>query len=67
MKKYNVLYEYISENFSLETIGPRLVSNILEYAIKNFENEEQMNDLLYQLLSGLGLEPGELEEINYDC
>lgn len=67
MKKYDVLYEYISENFSLETIGPRLVSNILEYAIKNFENEEQMNDLLYQLLSGLGLEPGELEEINYDC
>lgn len=67
MKKYNDLYEYISENFSLETIGPRLVSNILEYAIKNFENEEQMNDLLYQLLSGLGLEPGELEEINYDC
>lgn len=67
MKKYNVLYEYISENFSLESIGPRLVSNILEYAIKNFENEEQMNDLLYQLLSGLGLEPGELEEINYDC
>lgn len=67
MKKYDALYEYISENFSLETIGPRLVSNILEYAIKNFENEEQMNDLLYQLLSGLGLEPGELEEINYDC
>ena len=67
MKKYDALYEYISENFSLETIGPRLVSNILEYVIKNFENEEQMNDLLYQLLSGLGLEPGELEEINYDC
>lgn len=42
MKKYDVLYEYISENFSLETIGSRLVSNILKYAISKANSDKEM-------------------------
>ena len=67
MSKYEVLYEYILENFSLESVGPRLLSNILEYAIENTKNEEELNKLLYRLLLGLGLETGELEKIDYNC
>ena len=63
MKKYNALYEYISENFSLETIGPRLVSNILNYAISKANSEEEMKEILYQLLD---LEEGELDGVKYD-
>lgn len=64
MKKYDALYEYISENFILETVGPRLVSNILEYAISKANSDEEMKEMLCQLFD---LEEGELDGIEYDC
>ena len=63
MKKYDVLYEYISENFSLETIGSRLVSNILKYAISKANSDKEMKKMLCQLLD---LEEGELDGVKYD-
>lgn len=63
MKKYDALYEYISENFALETVGPRLVSNILKYAISKANSDEEMKEMLCQLLD---LEEGELDGIEYD-
>lgn len=63
MEKYDALYEYISENFVLETAGPILVSNILEYAISKANSDEEMKEILYQLLD---LEEGELDGVKYD-
>ena len=66
MKIFDILYEYILENYTLA--GQKLLGDILHYAIEDTESPEQMYKVLYRLLDSLGLEEGELErEVKHDC
>lgn len=76
MSKYDLLFDHFYRNYPIYGLGLRLLSNIICYAINNAENSEQTKELLNQLLLGIGLKEGELDELervleketlNFEC